>query len=274
MSQKRKRSVSPATDSSIFKSSPIIDRSSKFIAFFSLAHSAKYLQAQPEISTATHRIAAWRQPSTQRALNSRTLFDTGHDDDGEKYGGKTLEKVLSDADLEGAIVVARWYGGVLLGPVRFDHLRTCAQEAISNWAQSQDRAKKKQQLGEDAEEKERLLHDLPERDESITVLRELLAEKRNAAPSKAGMETASVSAKVPEYASLPLPALERLEKVRDATIAWILKEIEKAELAEARDEVKDTSAESTKTENKLLDANTKADKNLQKLEKGGDEGTE
>ena len=117
-------------------------------------------------------------PSNQRALNSHRLFDTGHDDDGEKYGGKTLEKVLSSADVEGAVVVARWYGGVMLGPVRFDHIKACAQEAIAGWIQERERRVKRQRVQDKDERRQGLIRVLPERDESIIVLRGLLAEKR------------------------------------------------------------------------------------------------
>ncbi len=80
-------------------------------------------------------MAAWRKPSKQRALskNLPRLFETGSDDDGERYAGKKLERVLEEAGVEGAVVVARWYGGVLLGPVRFTHIEECAREAIGKW---------------------------------------------------------------------------------------------------------------------------------------------
>ncbi|KAL6720349.1 hypothetical protein ACLMJK_002270 [Lecanora helva] len=243
MSSKRKRSKSPDPGPDIFKSSPIVDRSSKFIGFYSPCRSAKELQSQGEIQTAMHRMAAWRCPSNQRALTSQTVLDIGHDDDGEKYGGKTLEKVLSTSNIEGSVVVARWYGGVLLGPVRFDHIRACAQEAISGWAKEQDQISKKQKIQEDAESRQRLVTSLPERDKSIIVLRGLLAEKRLFVSHDSSRKV--TPSKVPDYANLPLTALEKLEQARDATIAWILGEIEKAESAQTDTKVEGiTSTES------------------------------
>ena len=227
MSQKRVRSVSPESPSLIFRSSPIDDRSSTFVAFYSPTLAAKELQAHAEFKSASHRVAAWRKPSSQRALTAQCLLETGHDDDGEKYGGKALEKVLIETEIEGAVVVARWYGGVMLGPVRFDHLKNCARDAILQWTQDRERSAKKIKVREDEAEKERLIQTLPERDQSITVLRDLLADKSQQASS--ALIGKSPSAKMLDYSTLPLATLEKLEHVRDATIGWILKQIEKAE---------------------------------------------
>ena len=231
MSQKRPRSVSLESAGRIFRSSPIEDRSSKFIAFFSPTLAAKELQAHIEFKSASHRIAAWKKPSSQRPLNAQQLFDTGHDDDGEKYGGKALEKVLIETEIEGAVVVARWYGGVLLGPVRFDHIKNSARDAIMQWSQDRERSAKRAKVREDEIAKERLIKTLPERDQSITVLRDLLAEKSQQSSFAPGGK--STPAKTPEYSILPLATLEKLEHVRDATIGWILKQIEKAEEKQA-----------------------------------------
>lgn len=214
-------------------SDPILDRSSKFIALYSPTLSAKEIQARPDIKSASHRIAAWRKPSSQRALGSQRLFETGHDDDGEKYGGKTLEKVLASMEVEGAVVVARWYGGIMLGPVRFDHIGNCAREAISGWLQESEKANKRLKVQEEVKNKDRLARILQERDQSILVLRGLLAEKTKSSSSESSGPQSP--AKVPQYSKLPLPTLEKLEQVRDATIGWILKQIEKAETAEQND---------------------------------------
>ncbi len=226
-----KRPLSPSTTSaSTYTSFPITDRSSRFLAIYSPTLSAKALQAQDEFKSATHRIAAWRQPSTQRALSSQRLYDTGHDDDGEKYGGKTLETVLISLDVEGAVVVARWYGGVMLGPVRFEHIKNCARDAIKLYLEGGDKKAKKVKVEEDEARRQELIRVLPERDRSIAVLRDLLVEKQQ----KDGSQKAERggAAKVPEYAKLPLPTLGSLERARDATIGWILKQIEKAEVTQ------------------------------------------
>ncbi|PWY98092.1 hypothetical protein BCV70DRAFT_202269 [Testicularia cyperi] len=52
-------------------------------------------------------------------------------DDGERWGG---DRVLKVAREEGAadvlVVVSRWYGGELLGPVRFEHIENAARSAL------------------------------------------------------------------------------------------------------------------------------------------------
>ncbi|KAL9133778.1 MAG: hypothetical protein Q9175_005041 [Cornicularia normoerica] len=252
MSQKRVRSISPASVSSIFRSSSIEDRSSTFIAFYSPTLAAEELQAHTEFKSASHRIAAWRKSSSQRALNAQRLMETGHDDDGEKYGGKALEKVLIETEVEGAVVVARWYGGVMLGPVRFDHIKICARNAIMQWSQDMETSAKKARVREDEAEKERLILTLPERDHSITVLRDLLAERNQQFPSAPGGK--SNSANTPDYSTLPLVTLEKLERVRDATIGWILKQIEKAEKPQVEEPGVKSAATSTTSETQKASA--------------------
>ncbi|KAF7504501.1 hypothetical protein GJ744_002121 [Endocarpon pusillum] len=259
MSRKRPRSASPPSTSTIdarssqtdhrtFCSNTIKDRSSTFVAIFSPSAPAPTLQANPDFATATHRVAAWRKPSAQRTLFTvkRPLFDMGHDDDGEQYAGKRLEKVLSEMSAEGVVVVARWYGGILLGPVRFTHIEKCAREAIEKWKASvtavqqepdHPAAAQKRKIEEDdAKRKSTLVSVLEERDHSISALRGLLREKTEEVcaiesedmvlTSKDGNVTPD---KAVDYSAMPLQALERLEKARDASISWILKEIDKVE---------------------------------------------
>ena len=227
MSLKRARSLSSEPDLQVSRSLPIEDRSSKFVAFYSPTLSSAELRAQPDIQNATHRIAAWRKPSTQMSLSSEPLLESGHNDDGEKYGGKTIEKVMEAMDVQGAVVVARWYGGVLLGPVRFDHIRNCAREAISKWRIANDETNTRKKLQTESEQKAELQQILRERDESIVILRGLLAEKKQQTPSQ--QNTGSSPTKILDYSKQPLRVLKRLEEVRDATIGWILKSIEEAE---------------------------------------------
>ncbi len=232
MSRKRIRSLSQPTALELYKSSPIEDRSSKFVAVFSPTLSAKPLQQLPEFGSATHRIAAWRKPGNQRSLGSQPILETGHDDDGEKYGGKMLEKELVTRNIEGALVVARWYGGVMLGPARFDHMRVCANNAISRWVRENEHNAKRAKFEAEDAEKHRLIEILPQRDESIAVLRELLATKTQLPTSSQG-DAKSPAARVQDYSTLALVVLQRLEHVKDKTIGWILERIENAERAEA-----------------------------------------
>ena len=87
MSQKRKRSASPSPTDDIFRSSPIEDRTSTFIAYFSPTLKPKELQNIDEIKSASHKVLAWRKESNQQSINGSTKFSTSSDDDGEKWAG-------------------------------------------------------------------------------------------------------------------------------------------------------------------------------------------
>jgi hypothetical protein len=219
-----------------------------------------------------------------------STFTTGSDDDGEKYAGKRLERVLASMQVEGVIVVARWYGGVMLGPVRFTHMENCATEAVRMWmarvaefhpggggggghgdrialtptptatatATTGPNPAEKQE-GDDEAERARLANQLVERDHSIVVLRGLLAEMAQgkasniitgtesktgtgtetgdgkpdsspALPSTAASTDSAVSpTKKLDYRSMSLARLKQLERARDATIAFILRQLDKVE---------------------------------------------
>lgn len=268
MSQKRKltdlevSSSESAEAEALFRSSSIEDRASTFVAIFSPTLTSKDLQKLSEFQSASHRMVAWRKASTQQTLSGkgRPVFIVGSDDDGEKYGGKRLEKVLNELDVEGSVVCARWYvvrgrfplmpslitykrhdryGGVLLGPVRFNHIEVTAREAILQYKSGKvDASNKKVKMGSNisqAEEKASLVKQLLERDESIVVLRKLLADK-NATSTKSTPEATehqdrppASPVKKPNYTDLPVERLRQLDKARDATIAWILKQIDTVE---------------------------------------------
>lgn len=152
--------------------------------------------------------------------------------------------MLVETNVEGAIVVARWYGGILLGPVRFTHIENCAREAIAKWktattAKKEDgnhHVAQKRKVEDDEKRRLTLVRILEERDHSISALRGLLREKTEAVSESKVQDSLSSAkdanatpTKATNYSVMPLPALERLEKARDATISWVLKEIEKVE---------------------------------------------
>jgi putative IMPACT (imprinted ancient) family translation regulator len=244
-----KRGNPNATDDAtqVFASSTIEDRKSTFIAHYSPSLSAKTLQASPDFRTASHRISAWRKASNQQTLNDKKkIFTCGSDDDGEKYAGKRVERVLNDLQVEGAVVVARWYGGVLLGPARFTHIENVAKEAVAAWRATTDETSAKKRKVEDQNadeevERKRLTKQLTDRDQSITVLRQLLAEKQS--PPKRDTDAGEADKLVPaspfqivDYAEMSIVRLRQLDKARDATISWILKQIDQAEAIRTKPE--------------------------------------
>lgn len=249
MSQKRKRAAdieaSPEPDN-IYRSSPIADRDSTFLGLFSPTLKPKDLQNLPEIKSASHKILAWRKESNQQAITGATKYSTDSDDDGEKYAGKKVEKVLNAMQVSGACVVARWYGGTLLGPVRFEHIENCAREAMGKWQESvRDERAKQVKVEQDERDRGRLVRVLGERDASIEVLRKLAVEKegkvkrlKEAASDvledgdvgSQGVDKISTPTKpAVDYATLPVDRLRVLEKGRDATLGFLLKRMDKAE---------------------------------------------
>jgi len=263
MSQKRKHSPDTSSGSansaSIYRSEPIEDRSSTFVGYFSPTLPAKELQSLPEFKSASHKILAWRKESNQRSLTGTLQYTVGHDDDGEKSGGKKVEKVLESMRVAGACVVARWYGGVMLGPVRFTHMEDCAKAAMRKWQENEaEERSKKRKLEEEGIEKRKLVRALSERDQSIDVLRKLAGEKekkvregilagvdaltsrdgnmqQDGEVAKADTQDSAQGELVPaakpavDYSTMPLDRLKALDKARDATLSFLLKRIDKAE---------------------------------------------
>jgi hypothetical protein len=162
---------------------------------------------------------------------SKTLYDLGHDDDGEKWAGGRLSNVLADTQATGVVVVARWYGGQNIGPIRFTHIENCAKEAIWKWKVADDSAKKeqatkKQKVDQEARQKE-LAKNLQERDYNIFALRKLLAEKK--AKLQDEEPAPPTPQKMLDYGQMAMDGLVRVDRARDATIAFILKQIDKVD---------------------------------------------
>lgn len=229
----------------ISRSAAIYDRESKFYAIYSPTLKPKELQSLDEIQSAMHKIVAFRRESNQQSISKAKLYVTGSDEDGEKWAGKKIEKVLEAAGVTGTCVVARWYGGVMLGPVRFEHIEICAKEAIARYREQEaERHAKKRKVEEEEAEHSKLSKSLAERDQSILVLRALADRKEKLA--KEGIPEEGVTADLDssqiekagasttpgiDYTSIPLQRLRGLAKARDATLSFLLKRIDAAELA-------------------------------------------
>lgn len=84
-------------------------------------------------------------------------LSTGFDDGGERWsGGRILKAMQTEAVIDAVVIVSRWYGslsqanfrvmlilrprygGEQLGPVRFTHIETCAQEAIRTFKRKEE----------------------------------------------------------------------------------------------------------------------------------------
>ncbi|OAX42792.1 ribosomal protein S5 domain 2-like protein [Rhizopogon vinicolor AM-OR11-026] len=81
-----------------------------------------------------YEISAWRcmvLKHGKTGLGGPDDFEVigGYDDDGEKWAGSKVLKVMQrDGILDAVVIVSRWFGGTLLGPARFAHIETCASE--------------------------------------------------------------------------------------------------------------------------------------------------
>ncbi|RMZ74143.1 IMPACT family member [Pyrenophora seminiperda CCB06] len=230
---KRQHSSTSFPPHDIYFSAAIEEQTSTFTAAFSPSQPAKTLQALPQFHTATHKIAAWRTPSRQKCLDasSRTLYDVGHDDDGEKWAGARLSNVLVSMQMTGTVVVARWYGGQNIGPIRFAHIESSAKAAIRAWkaadAVAQGETRNKKIKAEEEGVRSKLVKNLQERDYNIFALRKLLGEKKaKLVNEEPGPLT---PAKPVDYAGMSMEGLARVDKARDATIAFVLKQIDKAD---------------------------------------------
>ena len=153
-------------------------------------------------------------------------YETGFDDDGENWAGSRLQKVLFAAPEEGLLVVARWWGGTMLGPIRFDHIIQASADAIVTYrlAHSTQRSESNRAKGKesyDAEKETRLRMLLKVRDLTIESLRKVVNERRNVSGSKdvQSQEESPSKKRMPlNYETMPLVTLERLMKARDLTI--------------------------------------------------------
>lgn len=236
MASKRSHAeLSQSTESSeedVFVSEPIEDRSSTFVAYYSPTLAPKTLQKREEVKSASHRMLAWRtRSSSQRTLvGGKPSLETGCDDDGEKFGGKKVLNVLESCKAEGSLVVARWYGGVMLGPVRFTHIETCAREAVKAWQDHEQEVRRRAaERGAERIETERLVAELQERDASISSLRVLLDAKTDVEKRESVSKLPITPTRQMDYTALPLQRLRMLDKARDSTIAFLLKQLDAAD---------------------------------------------
>ncbi|CCC70030.1 hypothetical protein NCAS_0D04490 [Naumovozyma castellii] len=112
-------------------SDPITDRGSTFMAFAAKVNSEEeafalleQLKTDHKIRKANHVMSAWR-------IKNNDLVFQDSDDDGETAAGSRMLHLITIMDVWNVIVVvARWFGGVHIGPDRFKHINSTAREAV------------------------------------------------------------------------------------------------------------------------------------------------
>ncbi|KAF9071645.1 ribosomal protein S5 domain 2-like protein [Rhodocollybia butyracea] len=207
-------------------SQEIRDRSSTFVATIfpirgpeeAKSHTEYLRKVLHSTRPATHEVSAYRcmclKPG-KTGLGGPDDFElkTGYDDDGEQWAGiKILKTMEAQAVLDAVVVCSRWYGGIMLGPVRFTHIETCTAEVCRIF-------KNKQEL----EECVAMLSTL---DDILKQLREELALLSDV-PVTNDDDTASSSRpklKPPDYSSWTesdLPKAKRLVAAREKAVASV-----------------------------------------------------
>lgn len=113
------------------------DRKSAFVAFATriasqadLAHKLQILHSDPRVAEATHTSSA--HVFVSKTDNGVAQQHSGYDDDGETNAGVRMQHLLAAEDLQDVCVcVSRWWGGVLLGTKRFEHLDNVMRDALT-----------------------------------------------------------------------------------------------------------------------------------------------
>ena len=111
----------------IFRGEPFTDRKSKFQAYCAVCKNVQdvclfrdTLLDEPKIEQATHNILAWITPE-----------DSGYDDDGETHAGIQVLQMLETSGAQNvAVMVSRWFGGVLLHGDRFRDITGAAMKVL------------------------------------------------------------------------------------------------------------------------------------------------
>ena len=123
----------PSTAIQILHGEPLHDRRSVFQAHLAFVSSMDEVRSFREailsdkkFARATHNIFAYRFecPTTHVVYHD-------YDDDGETAAGGRLAELLRLMGISGvAVIVSRWFGGVLLGADRFKLINNCARSLL------------------------------------------------------------------------------------------------------------------------------------------------
>lgn len=114
----------------IFHGRPFTDRKSTFQGHACPVHCVEDVRSflallldDRKIERAIHNMLAYR------IVGGFVVKD--NDEDGEDAAGSKLSHLLELTKAENvAVVVTRWFGGILLGPDRFKHISTAARETL------------------------------------------------------------------------------------------------------------------------------------------------
>ena len=121
-------------------SSPVTEKKSTFVARACAVTSPPQAQASvaqlgsdKRAAKASHHIFAYRIHAVGEVIHQ------DFDDDGESTAGRRLLRLLQAMNVwDVLVVVSRWYGGIKLGPNRFNIINNVAREAVvrGGWTKS------------------------------------------------------------------------------------------------------------------------------------------
>lgn len=199
-------------------SDPLNDKDSLFIAFGAQCESqhqaTKLREYVTQIAVAEYR----EEPASHVMQGTRILvarpgsvdaFETKTFaiDDGENKGGRTIVDALAAANaVDVSVCVARWFGGSMLGPRRFDDIAQVATSALYRLR--------------DEEEAQECRKELEEKDNEIQGLLVSLSQLTGKAPPSA--------APIQDYDSADLAKVKRLLAARKLRLANLHTQLKKA----------------------------------------------
>lgn len=127
-------------DIDIIKGAEDTQANSKFASFVVAVKdfdeiNAAYLKVKMKYADATHISCAYRLPGANTPINQDYV------DDGEIGCGRTILKAIKDQGLMNvAVFIMRYYGGIHLGPKRFEIFCSLANDAIKQLLQTRQKS--------------------------------------------------------------------------------------------------------------------------------------
>ena len=89
------------------------------------------LRRDSRIARCSHLMAAWRIALRGDPRDPDCVWAQDHDEDGETGAGRGMSHLLRVTGSGNVcVVVARWFGGVHLGPARFQLINNCARDML------------------------------------------------------------------------------------------------------------------------------------------------
>lgn len=202
----------------IASSSEIVDLDSVFIAHAASVSSAaqaevfrRHVREQHANDEAGHEMMGWRCLIPKAGKDGSGsemdwMLKSGQDDDGEKWSGEKIVKVMeSESKVDVCVVVSRWFGGTLLGPRRFKHIESATRQALAN------------------------LDKLELEHQSLSRLQSLDKEVQRLCEALSKKGVVASPGKQPDYSGADMSKMQRLISAREKRIQLLKGQLDKAD---------------------------------------------